>query len=78
MLPKDSDRRLKTRPGSRVVCTPAPLIGKMPMKHIGRAKEKSETQGFMKVLVDEASKEILGAAILGHVIGVVGGNLADG
>ncbi len=41
------------------------LIGKKPMSHIGRAKERSETQGFMKILVDAGSKEILGAAILG-------------
>ncbi|MFQ5677032.1 MAG: FAD-dependent oxidoreductase, partial [bacterium] len=41
------------------------LIGKMPMSRIGRAKEKGETQGFMKVLVDAESQEILGAAILG-------------
>lgn len=41
------------------------LIGKRAMTKIGRAREKSETQGFMKVLVDAETKEILGAAILG-------------
>jgi pyruvate/2-oxoglutarate dehydrogenase complex dihydrolipoamide dehydrogenase (E3) component len=41
------------------------LIGRMPMTDVARAREKSETQGFMKVLVDARSKEILGAAILG-------------
>ena len=41
------------------------LMGKRPMTSIGRAIEKSETQGFMKILVDSDSKEILGAAILG-------------
>ena len=41
------------------------LIGKRPMSRIGRAIEKGETQGFMKVLVDAASEEILGAAVLG-------------
>jgi pyruvate/2-oxoglutarate dehydrogenase complex dihydrolipoamide dehydrogenase (E3) component len=41
------------------------LVGKMPMKHVGRAREAGETQGFMKVLVDADSKELLGAAILG-------------
>ena len=41
------------------------LVGKRPMARIGRAIEKSETQGFMKILVDADSKEILGAAILG-------------
>ena len=41
------------------------LIGKRLMKDVGRAKERSETDGFIKVLVDGDSKEILGAAILG-------------
>jgi pyruvate/2-oxoglutarate dehydrogenase complex dihydrolipoamide dehydrogenase (E3) component len=41
------------------------LIGKRPMADIGRAIEKGEMQGFMKILVDADSKEILGAAILG-------------
>ena len=41
------------------------LIGKRSMANIGRAIEKGETQGFMKILVDAGSKEILGAAILG-------------
>ena len=41
------------------------LIGKMMMARIGRAKERSETQGFMKVLIDAETDRILGAAILG-------------
>jgi len=41
------------------------LIGKREMTRIARAKEKGETQGFMKVMVDADSKRILGAAILG-------------
>jgi len=41
------------------------LIGERPMTSGGRAVEKGETQGFMKVLVDADNKEILGAAILG-------------
>ena len=41
------------------------LVGKRPMTRVGRAVEKGETQGFMKVVVDAATKEILGAAILG-------------
>ena len=41
------------------------LIGKRPMTKVGRAVEKGETQGFMKVVVDAETKEILGAAILG-------------
>jgi pyruvate/2-oxoglutarate dehydrogenase complex dihydrolipoamide dehydrogenase (E3) component len=41
------------------------LIGQRPMTRVGRAVEKGETQGFMKILVDAGSKQILGAAILG-------------
>jgi pyruvate/2-oxoglutarate dehydrogenase complex dihydrolipoamide dehydrogenase (E3) component len=41
------------------------LIGKRPMTRVGRAVEKGETQGFMKVVVDADTEEILGAAILG-------------
>jgi pyruvate/2-oxoglutarate dehydrogenase complex dihydrolipoamide dehydrogenase (E3) component len=41
------------------------LIGRMPMSDVSRAKEKGETQGFMKVIVDAGSQQILGAAILG-------------
>ena len=41
------------------------LVGKRPMTKVGRAVEKGETQGFMKVLVDAETKEILGASILG-------------
>ncbi len=41
------------------------LIGKRPMTRVGRAVEKSETQGFMKILVDAETKEILGATTLG-------------
>jgi len=41
------------------------LIGKRPMTRVARAVEKSETQGFMKILVDDKTREILGAAILG-------------
>jgi len=41
------------------------LMGTMPMARVSRAKERGETQGLMKVLVDARSKRILGAAILG-------------
>jgi pyruvate/2-oxoglutarate dehydrogenase complex dihydrolipoamide dehydrogenase (E3) component len=41
------------------------LVGKRPMARVGRAREKGETQGFMKVVVDAATQRILGAAILG-------------
>ena len=42
------------------------LIGRMPMTRVGRAREAGETQGFMKVLVDADSRQLLGAALLGH------------
>jgi pyruvate/2-oxoglutarate dehydrogenase complex dihydrolipoamide dehydrogenase (E3) component len=41
------------------------LVGKLPMTRVGRAREAGETQGFMKVLVDADSKELVGAALLG-------------
>jgi pyruvate/2-oxoglutarate dehydrogenase complex dihydrolipoamide dehydrogenase (E3) component len=41
------------------------LVGKRPMTRVGRAVEKGETQGFMKVVVDAETEDILGAAILG-------------
>jgi len=41
------------------------LVGKRPMTRVGRAVEKGETKGFMKIVVDGDTKEILGAAILG-------------
>lgn len=41
------------------------LIGTRPMTRVGRAVEKGETEGFMKMIVDADSKEILGASILG-------------
>jgi len=43
----------------------AALVGKRPMTKVGRAVEKGESQGFMKIVVDAQSKKILGAAILG-------------
>ena len=41
------------------------LVGKMMMARVGRARERGETQGFMKILVDAETRKILGAAILG-------------
>ena len=41
------------------------LIATRPMTRVSRAVEKGETQGFMKVLVDAQTNQILGAAILG-------------
>ena len=40
------------------------LVGAMPMTRVGRARERGETQGFMKVLVDAESERILGASLL--------------
>jgi pyruvate/2-oxoglutarate dehydrogenase complex dihydrolipoamide dehydrogenase (E3) component len=40
------------------------FAGMMPMSRVGRAKERGETQGFMKVVVDADSERILGAALL--------------
>jgi pyruvate/2-oxoglutarate dehydrogenase complex dihydrolipoamide dehydrogenase (E3) component len=52
----EADVRAKGRPA---------LVGKMQMTRVGRARERSETQGFMQVLVDAETKKILGAALLG-------------
>jgi pyruvate/2-oxoglutarate dehydrogenase complex dihydrolipoamide dehydrogenase (E3) component len=42
------------------------LVAKIAMEDVSRAFEKSETEGFMKILVDAATKEILGASFLGN------------
>ena len=41
------------------------LVGNRPMTRVGRAVEKGESQGFMRVVVDAQTHEILGASILG-------------
>jgi pyruvate/2-oxoglutarate dehydrogenase complex dihydrolipoamide dehydrogenase (E3) component len=41
------------------------LVSKRPMTRVGRAIERGETKGFMKVVADAETKQILGAAILG-------------
>jgi pyruvate/2-oxoglutarate dehydrogenase complex dihydrolipoamide dehydrogenase (E3) component len=41
------------------------LVAKRPMSRVGRAVEKGETEGFMKVVVDAENKRILGASLLG-------------
>ena len=41
------------------------LIATRAMENVSRAYEKGETKGFMKILVDRESKEILGASFLG-------------
>jgi pyruvate/2-oxoglutarate dehydrogenase complex dihydrolipoamide dehydrogenase (E3) component len=52
----DADVRKSARPA---------LAVKFPMSQVGRAEEKGETQGFIKICVDAETKQILGAAILG-------------
>jgi pyruvate/2-oxoglutarate dehydrogenase complex dihydrolipoamide dehydrogenase (E3) component len=41
------------------------LIATIAMEDVSRAYEKGETKGFMKILVDRDSKQILGASLLG-------------
>ncbi len=41
------------------------LVGRLPITRVGRAVEKGETQGLMKIIADADTREILGAAILG-------------
>ncbi|CAJ1502259.1 FAD-containing oxidoreductase [[Mycobacterium] burgundiense] len=41
------------------------LVATRPMTRVGRAVEKGESQGFMKVVVDAETEQILGAAVLG-------------
>lgn len=41
------------------------LLATRPMTKVGRAVEKGESQGFMKIMVEAETKLILGAAILG-------------
>jgi pyruvate/2-oxoglutarate dehydrogenase complex dihydrolipoamide dehydrogenase (E3) component len=41
------------------------LISTLAMEDVSRAYEKGETKGFMKILVDRDSKQILGASLLG-------------
>ena len=41
------------------------LIASMAMEDVSRAFEKGETKGFMKILVDGETKQILGASLLG-------------
>jgi pyruvate/2-oxoglutarate dehydrogenase complex dihydrolipoamide dehydrogenase (E3) component len=41
------------------------LMAKIAMEDVSRAFEKGETEGFMKILVDAETKQILGASFLG-------------
>jgi pyruvate/2-oxoglutarate dehydrogenase complex dihydrolipoamide dehydrogenase (E3) component len=40
-------------------------VAKMPMTYVARALEIAESRGFMKAVIDKASGQILGAAVLG-------------
>lgn len=40
-------------------------VAKMPMSYVARALETSESRGFMKVVIDAGTRQILGCAILG-------------
>jgi len=46
-------------------------VAKLPMSHVARAIEMSETRGFIKAVVESATNQILGCAVLG----VEGGEL---
>jgi pyruvate/2-oxoglutarate dehydrogenase complex dihydrolipoamide dehydrogenase (E3) component len=41
------------------------LITTMAMEDVSRSYEKGETKGFMKILLDRESKQILGASLFG-------------
>ena len=41
-------------------------VAKLPMDHVARAIETGDTRGFMKAVVDQETKKILGATVLGQ------------
>jgi pyruvate/2-oxoglutarate dehydrogenase complex dihydrolipoamide dehydrogenase (E3) component len=41
------------------------LIGERPMKRVSRAREKGEEYGFLRVLVDAQTQQLVGATLLG-------------
>jgi pyruvate/2-oxoglutarate dehydrogenase complex dihydrolipoamide dehydrogenase (E3) component len=41
------------------------LVANWPMERVSRAFERGETQGFMRIVVDRETKQILGATLLG-------------
>lgn len=41
------------------------LVGRLPMTKVARARERSETAGFMNIFVDPDTQLILGASLLG-------------
>ncbi|MEM7082945.1 MAG: mercuric reductase [Pseudomonadota bacterium] len=58
------------------------LIATMPMAQIARAREKRETHGMVKIIVDADNEEILGATIFGtsgdEVIGMIAAHMQLG
>lgn len=58
------------------------LYGRMEMKHVARAVEKGETEGFMEVVIDKKSEKIIGATVLGtggdEIIAVFLANMYSG
>ena len=54
-----------TENGGRAARAVKALVAKMPMEDVGRAYERSETKGFMKIIVDAETRQIIGAALLG-------------
>jgi pyruvate/2-oxoglutarate dehydrogenase complex dihydrolipoamide dehydrogenase (E3) component len=51
---------------AQALATGRPMLRAMrPMTRVGRAVEKGETQGFMKIVVDAETRRVFGAAILG-------------
>jgi len=50
-------------------------VAKMPMNYVARALEVDESRGFMKAIVDSATNQIIGAAVLGFEGGEIMGQL---
>jgi pyruvate/2-oxoglutarate dehydrogenase complex dihydrolipoamide dehydrogenase (E3) component len=46
-------------------------VAKMPMNYVARALEMDESRGFMKVIVDAETSQMLGAAVLGIEAGEI-------
>lgn len=42
------------------------LVAERPMEQVSRAREMSETHGFMRALVDAETKLLIGAVVFGH------------
>lgn len=42
------------------------MVGKQPMRAVGRARAMGETRGFVKLVVDADTNELLGMHVLAH------------